>query len=358
MLEVAKAEKVSFHVPVFTGVDRNLVGDDAGENARAIIEQLRRQAEGYAAVAEARARAAIDKEASRHTKNWAASVKAGTQVDVAKLLADDDLVRMLSVKSEEFVGLIKNLTDDMVHRINREVLGSILEGRSNADIAKSLTNIDGIGKGRARLIARDQASKLNGAMNQLRQEQAGVEHYRWKTILDGRERASHHARNGHVYAWDTPPPGTGHPGHDINCRCRALAIIVDTPEDAAALAGEADIEDPFDPESEALIDTVSGTMSENVFEMSREAALIRQAEARKARDIVEAARSAAEFTEADAEALFERVFGFSPDGQDLARMSGSNALITRYRSLLFAAIQQRISTIEELAEHAAATASN
>jgi SPP1 gp7 family putative phage head morphogenesis protein len=366
VLEVVRAEKVWAQVGLIEievmPVDHvealvRKQADDAGERARSIIDALRRQAEVYAAQAETRARAAIAAEGGRHTRNWTAAVKAGTQIDVAKLLADDDLVQLLSVKSEEFVGLIKNLTEDMAYRINREVLGSILEGRSNADIAKALTNIEDIGRGRARLIARDQANKLNGAMNRFRQEQAGITHFKWKTIIDGRQRDSHGARDNKIYPWDAPPSGEI-PGGPINCRCRALAVLIDTPEDAAEFGAEGDPEDPFDPSSEGLIDTVAGTMGENVFAMNREAALIRQAEARKARDIIEAARKAAEFTEADAEALFERVFGFSPEGQDLARMSGSNALITRYRSLLFAAIQQRISTIEELAEHAAATASN
>lgn len=190
------------------------MGDDAGENARNIIEQLRNESAAYAAIAEAKARSAIQREAQRHTQAWTASVKAGTQIDIGRLLADDDLVQLLSLKSEEFVGLIRSLSSDTIQRIERQVLGSIFEGRSNADIAKALREIEGIGLNRAKLIARDQASKLNGALNQFRQEQAGVTHFRWKTILDGRERASHHAKNGKVFKWADP---VEKPGQAINC---------------------------------------------------------------------------------------------------------------------------------------------
>jgi SPP1 gp7 family putative phage head morphogenesis protein len=353
VLQVAKAEKVAYAAGS-TGFPIDHLRDDAGENARAIIEQFRRQSDIYAAEAERRMREAVDKEAKRHTRNWTASVKAGSQIDIGKLLADDDLVAMLSIKSEEFVGLIKNLTDDMMFRINREVLGSILEGRSNADIAKALTNVETIGRNRARLIARDQASKLNGAMNAFRQQQAGVTHFRWKTIMDGRERASHHAKNGKVFAWDAP---VEKPGDAVNCRCRALAVLIDSPEDVegAGLGEAGDLGDPFDEANEPLIDTVSGTMAESVFTMNREALIIRQAEVRRAKEVVEQARQAAEFVEADAERLFERVFGFASEGQDLARMAGSNSLIAKRRALLFSAVKARFDTIEELVEHAAQT---
>lgn len=233
MLEVVRSEKVAYHAPALAEATLSrleIVGDDAGENARAIIEQLRNESAAYIAIAEAKARSAIQREAQRHTQAWVASVKAGTQIDIGRLLADDDLVQLLSIKSEEFVGLIRSLSSDTIQRIERQVLGSIFEGRSNADIAKALREIEGIGLNRAKLIARDQASKLNAAMNEFRQGQAGVEKFKWKTILDGRERASHHAKNGKVFKWADP---VEKPGQAVNCRCRALAVLEEY-EDASS----------------------------------------------------------------------------------------------------------------------------
>ena len=177
---------------------------------------MRREAERLQAVAEQAASKAIEKEAVRHTRAFAAGVRAQAQIDVSALLHDDDLANLISIRSEQFNGLIRSLSDDILNRIERETLGAIFEGRSNADIARAISAIDEIGRKRATLIARDQASKLNGAMNQFRQEQAGVRFYKWKTILDGRERPTHHANNGKVFAW-AKAPATGHPGHEINC---------------------------------------------------------------------------------------------------------------------------------------------
>lgn len=230
MLEVVKAEKVALRVQAantFEVIGSNFgairTGDAAGENARSVIEALRLATAHYEAEAERRARNAIAAEGTRHTRNWTASVKAGTQIDIAKLLADQDLVDLLSVKSEEFVSLIRKLSADTIARIERETITSIF-GKSNAQVAKALQEIEGISRNRARLIARDQASKLNAEMNEFRQRQAGVSKFRWKTIIDGRERASHHARNNKIYSWDAPPSGE-RPGQPINCRCRALAVL-------------------------------------------------------------------------------------------------------------------------------------
>lgn len=195
---------------------------------------MRREAEREAAKAQSKISEAIGREGSRHTAAFTAGIRAQAQIDVSALLRDDDLVDLISIRSEEANRLITNLAQDIHDRIERETLGAIFEGRSNADIAKSLQDIDGIGRRRATLIARDQASKLNAAMNEFRQRQVGVTHYKWRTILDGRERPSHHANNGKVFSWDRPPANTGHPGHDINCRCRALAILTDDPEEISA----------------------------------------------------------------------------------------------------------------------------
>lgn len=356
LTSVARAEKAAFRasIPIrVIGTDVSLA-DDAGQNARRIIEEFRREAERLAAATEQRVRQNINRAAQKHTRDWIASVKAGAKIDVSALLRDDDLVDFLSVRSEQFNSLIRNLSDDIRSRIERETLGSIFEGRSNADVAKRLSEIEGIGRGRARLIARDQASKLNGAMNEFRQRQAGVTHYKWRSMMDPpRARVHHMERNGKIFAWDRPPPG-GHPGREINCRCRGLAVIVDTPEEAEELLPEA----PVSPDdAKNLIGRVSRTMSSDVLNWSRDAILTRHAETRRAIAALGSLRVGV--TREAAEDLFTLAFGFDAKGQDLGMMSGLTALrqmTATYETLLFAAIRRRLSMIEELLEHAAETA--
>lgn len=78
---------------------------------------------------------------------------------------------------------------------------------------------------RAKLIARDQTSKLNASLTKLRQQELGVEEYIWQTAGDERVRASHKAHDGKKFRWDHLPKETGNPGNDINCRCVAIPVL-------------------------------------------------------------------------------------------------------------------------------------
>ena len=91
---------------------------------------------------------------------------------------------------------------------------------------------------RARLIARDQTSKMNVAINMARQTSIGIEEYIWRTAKDRRVvgtpgglwpegnamHGNHYKREGKTYRWDNPPHD-GHPGWPINCRCYPEPVL-------------------------------------------------------------------------------------------------------------------------------------
>ena len=84
----------------------------------------------------------------------------------------------------------------------------------------------------ARVVSEDQAINVVGRLNKRRQELAGVRRYRWRTMRDDRVRDTHRANDGETFRWDSPPPRTGHPGSEINCRCTAEPV---TPRRSAQL---------------------------------------------------------------------------------------------------------------------------
>lgn len=92
------------------------------------------------------------------------------------------------------------------------------------DIADLLLERGNVSESRAELIARDQTLKLNGAITQTRQENAGISRYTWSTSLDEAVRPEHAILEGQDFDW-TSPPAPGHPGEDIQCRCVAIPII-------------------------------------------------------------------------------------------------------------------------------------
>lgn len=62
-----------------------------------------------------------------------------------------------------------------------------------------------------------------GLINQLRQEDLGIEQYIWRSQDDAKVRDSHAGYDDQVFRWDDPPVG-GHPGEAHNCRCYAEPI--------------------------------------------------------------------------------------------------------------------------------------
>ena len=69
-----------------------------------------------------------------------------------------------------------------------------------------------------------------GLINQLRQQDLGIEQYIWRSQDDAKVRDSHAEYDDQVFRWDEPPEA-GHPGQAHNCRCYAEPIGVDTPSD-------------------------------------------------------------------------------------------------------------------------------
>jgi len=90
--------------------------------------------------------------------------------------------------------------------------------------SRGLPTHNGQMRGRGRIIAADQLGTLSGMIAKRQQIDAGIEIYRWRDRGDSRVRESHEALAGLLFHWDAPP-SIGHPGHPINCRCWAEAVV-------------------------------------------------------------------------------------------------------------------------------------
>ena len=99
-----------------------------------------------------------------------------------------------------------------------------VNGMRVEELQRKLEERGDISESRAELVARDQTLKLNGAITQIRQENAGIDAYTWSTSLDERVREEHVALEGQTFSWASPP-AVGHPGEDYQCRCVAIPVI-------------------------------------------------------------------------------------------------------------------------------------
>ena len=134
------------------------------------------------------------------------------------------------------VQLIRSIPDQYFDRLADDVYENITQAQRWETLADKLyTTMDydaQITRSRANLIARDQTAKMNSAFNEDRQTSVGITQYQWQTAGDERVRPTHADNDGQIFDWDSPPEVTGHPGHDINCRCVALAMFGELEEAA------------------------------------------------------------------------------------------------------------------------------
>lgn len=128
--------------------------------------------------------------------------------------------------SYQNINLINSLSDDTLEGIREQVLLGVQQGTRFTETAKDIQKRFAISDRRAKLIARDQTTKLNSSLARLRQEEIGVTSYTWQTSDDERVRPTHRANDGKVFKWDKPPK-TGHPGTEVNCRCVAIPVMDD-----------------------------------------------------------------------------------------------------------------------------------
>jgi SPP1 gp7 family putative phage head morphogenesis protein len=137
------------------------------------------------------------------------------------------LATELRVFATSNVALIKTLPEKMFSDIENMVFDGVRKGIRHEEIAKLIRDKPfNATKNQAALIARDQVSKLNGNLSELRQKQAGISRYVWRTVGDDRVRDSHAELEGEIFSWDDPP-SVGHPGYDYQCRCYAEPYIED-----------------------------------------------------------------------------------------------------------------------------------
>lgn len=160
-------------------------------------------------------------------------------VDV--FLEEPWLKNQLELFANQNAQLITNMTDNEMYRVSGIVQRGLQEGVTYDSIADDIEKSFGITRRHAKLIARDQTTKLNGSLTKLRQQELGITTFRWQTSNDERVRESHRVMNGRVCRWDDPTvwldESTGKwvkrsetatknfTSQDVNCRCVPIPII-------------------------------------------------------------------------------------------------------------------------------------
>jgi SPP1 gp7 family putative phage head morphogenesis protein len=178
------------------------------------------------------AKAAADRTNKTNISNHAALMKFVVKADVVKFESwlDSEIKSFVN----QNVSLIESLPETTMQDIEQMLYRESRRGLSPKELKAAIKEKFKATDNQAKLIARDQVSKFNGSLTELRQKNAGITHYEWLTSDDGRVRPDHDRLNHTIQAWDSPPitVTTGkragernHPNGDILCRCIAAPII-------------------------------------------------------------------------------------------------------------------------------------
>lgn len=177
----------------------------------------------------------IDHTNELHKKGFTRFTKQ-VGMDMSSIMHDRELTPFFQNIVDENVGLIRSISQSHQPALKNGLVSLITSDAPSAQIAKMIRENFQSTSAKARFIARDQVGKLNGRINQYRQEQLGGTRYRWKGSKDERERDDHWKLEGTTQRWDKPPivdRRTGrraHPGGDFQCRCRAEMVLEDVLE--------------------------------------------------------------------------------------------------------------------------------
>lgn len=166
-------------------------------------------------------------DAQNHTE-VSTNLKNQTGIDLSAYLRNSpNIAEKVNALTAGNIQLIKSIRSQYLDKVQNAVMQAMVQGTLNKDLAEQLKKLGKDVESRAMLIARDQSSKLNAALTRARHEEAGIKKYMWSTSGDERVRESHAEKDGQIFEYTNPPADTGHPGHDVNCRCVQIPVLDD-----------------------------------------------------------------------------------------------------------------------------------
>ena len=148
----------------------------------------------------------------------------------------------LAIDRELNASLIKSVATEFKQQISETIMTNVQSGKRSTDLITQIKERYNVSQSRAKLIARDQTSKLNGSLVKARAQAVGSKTYIWSGAMDERARQDHKVMQGKTCKWDDPTVYSddggetwkkrkqiggveAHPTEPINCRCAALPVV-------------------------------------------------------------------------------------------------------------------------------------
>ena len=166
-------------------------------------------------------------QSQKFDNTFMAKARKALGINLSSVISGEDLTETLETAATRQAGLIKNLLDSFIQKVQTRVTTAVLTGQSATNLKKLIAKDLGISDRRAKVIARDQIAKVISELTILRHTQAGITDYEWVTSHDERVRPLHRSINGEHYQYGKPTGAEEGlpPGQPILCRCVARPFI-------------------------------------------------------------------------------------------------------------------------------------
>jgi len=172
----------------------------------------------------------FDRTIWRVEKRFEDSVK---NIEVAAKMTPDRARRISAEYSENMKLYIKDWTEKEIVTLRKKVSESTFKGVRYESMIATIQKSYGVSQSKAKFLARQETSLLRTKYVETRYQEAGVNSYRWQTVLGTPAhpvRPMHKALNGKIFTWDNPPVTSedgqrNNPGQDYNCRCVAVPMV-------------------------------------------------------------------------------------------------------------------------------------
>lgn len=148
----------------------------------------------------------------------------------------------LEIDRQLNASLIKSVATEFKQEIADTIMANVQSGERSTNLITQIKERYNVSQSRAKLIARDQTSKLNGSLVKARSQALGVKTYTWSCVMDERAREDHKVMNGKLCRFDDDTVYSDDNGKtwkkrrqiggvelaptvDYQCRCAALPIV-------------------------------------------------------------------------------------------------------------------------------------
>jgi SPP1 gp7 family putative phage head morphogenesis protein len=160
-----------------------------------------------------------------HMRRFISQIKYATNIDIETMVGPADARLTIEQALARNVALVRSVNDQVRNSISDTVFRGLQARTPMRDVAREISNTTGLARDRSLRIASDQTVKLSAQLDQERQEQVGIDKFKWRHSGKVHFRPEHRARDQKIFPWDGAVARTDPPGRLPFCGCKAQGVL-------------------------------------------------------------------------------------------------------------------------------------